>query len=273
LKRNRHIDAGIRTAIKAASPLALPLNLNLLSAAFDALIDCPFFLKDRALRYTAVNRAMTELCGVAGAEILGKTAGAFFGPTLARHYEALDRLVLRSGEPVMDRLEISAAISASPQWLLFSRFPVPDADGAVVGVLGVARRLALPDARHPKYARLAKIARRLRQNVDGTLRVASLARDIGISSSQLERDFRQVFGIPLQQFHRKLRIEKAMHLMKARGSIAEIAHACGFADHAAFSRRFKAATGMTPTQYRQLCRSAHEPRGSHSRPAFSPVRR
>lgn len=243
----------------------MPLDINLISAAFDALIDCPFFVKDRALRYTAVNRAMAELCGVARAEIIGKTAASFFAQTLARHYQALDRFVLRSGEPVTDRLEISVAVSANPQWLLFSRFPVTDPRGAVVGVLGVARRLAPPDARHPKYARLARIARLLRQHVDGTLRVAALARGIGISSSQLERDFRQVFGIPLQQFHRKLRIEKAMHLMKSSGSIAEIAHACGFIDHAAFSRRFKAATGTTPTQYRQLCRSAHERRRSHSR--------
>ena len=130
-----------------------------------------------------------------------------------------------------------------------------------------------PDARHPKYARLAKVARHLRQNVDRTPRIAGLARSIGISSSQLERDFRQVFGIPLLQFHRKLRIERAVHLIKSRTSIAEIAHACGFADHAAFSRRFKAATGTTPTQYRQLCRSAHEVRGPHSRPSLRYVER
>jgi AraC-like DNA-binding protein len=253
LKRSRHIDAEIGIAPRAVRPPALPLDMSLLTAVFDVLIDSPFFFKDRALRYSAVNRAMADLCGAQQrTDLIGKTAAAFFPPALQRHYEALDRHVLSSGEAVTDRLEISGAIGAQPQWLLFSRFPIIDAKGSVAGVLGVARRLAPPDARHPKYARLATIVRKLRQRFDSALRLPELARSINISSSQLERDFRQVFGLTPQQFQQKLRIEQAIRLLKSRVSIAEIAHACGFADHAAFSRRFKATTGVSPTQYRAM---------------------
>jgi AraC-like DNA-binding protein len=34
--------------------------------------------------------------------------------------------------------------------------------------------------------------------------------------------------------------------------VAEIAQACGYGDHSAFTRQFKATTGLTPSQYRQL---------------------
>jgi AraC-like DNA-binding protein len=40
-------------------------------------------------------------------------------------------------------------------------------------------------------------------------------------------------------------------LEDSQKSVAEIAHACGFYDHSAFTRAFRAATGMTPTQFRQ----------------------
>lgn len=253
LIKTRSIDAEIGIASATGDGPGLPLDISLLSAVFEVLIDSPFFCKDLDLRYVAVNRAMAELCGVKRpTDVIGKTAAAFFAPALCEHYEALDRHVLSSGEAVTDRLEISVSLGAQAQWLLFSRLPVTDASGRVVGVLAVARRLAPPNARHPKYARLATIVRELRQRFDEALRFPQLARRIGVSISQLERDFRQVFGLTPQQFHQKLRMEHAMRLMKSNKSIADIAHACGFVDHAAFSRRFKASVGLTPTQYREM---------------------
>ena len=39
-------------------------------------------------------------------------------------------------------------------------------------------------------------------------------------------------------------------------SIAEVAHACGYSDHSAFCRLFKAAVDMTPTEFRAALRRA-----------------
>jgi transcriptional regulator GlxA family with amidase domain len=47
------------------------------------------------------------------------------------------------------------------------------------------------------------------------------------------------------------RLQAAARLLETTaGSIAEIALACGFADHSAFTRAFKSALGHTPMQHR-----------------------
>jgi len=36
------------------------------------------------------------------------------------------------------------------------------------------------------------------------------------------------------------------------GPIVNVAHACGFADQSAFTRRFRATIGMSPSEYRRM---------------------
>jgi AraC-like DNA-binding protein len=69
---------------------------------------------------------------------------------------------------------------------------------------------------------------------------------------RIERDFVAVFGLTPRDYLTKTRLEAAVQMMRTESSIAEIAHACGYADQSAFSRRFKSATGMSPTEYKRL---------------------
>ena len=34
-------------------------------------------------------------------------------------------------------------------------------------------------------------------------------------------------------------------------SVAEVAHACGYSDHSAFTRQFRATVGLTPREFRR----------------------
>jgi AraC-like DNA-binding protein len=45
-------------------------------------------------------------------------------------------------------------------------------------------------------------------------------------------------------------------MLAGEASVADIAQACGYADHSAFTRQFRATTGVTPSEYRQLLRGA-----------------
>jgi AraC-like DNA-binding protein len=41
-----------------------------------------------------------------------------------------------------------------------------------------------------------------------------------------------------------------------------VAHACGYTDHSAFSRQFKSAAEMTPTEYRDTLRQGKQRTGA-----------
>jgi len=60
-----------------------------------------------------------------------------------------------------------------------------------------------------------------------------------------------VFNVTPKQLVMKKRIDKACQLLEETStSITDIAAACGYADHSAFSRQFRTATLVTPAQYR-----------------------
>src|SRR5262249_2218862 len=126
--------------------------------------------------------------------------------------------------------------------------------GRVVGLVGISRDLGRPDRRDPVYPRLARVVDHLHALVAETVRVDHLARLAEMSVSQLERQFERVFQLTPHRFLVKLRVERAAHLLEGTEGIAAVAQACGYADHSAFTRQFRAVVGVTPSDYRRLRR-------------------
>jgi len=209
-------------------------------------------VKDRSLRYISANAAMLDLCGLSSrAEIVGKTARDFFPESSWSRYEALDRFVIRTGRPIKDQLQLVTPLSAGAVWLLFCRWPVSDAAGHVVGVASLARWLDSPDRRHPTYRRLALAIEHIQTSPHLSIDVNDLACRSGVSVSQFERDFSQLLGLSPRRYATRVRIDAALNLLRGDDPIVQIAHACGYADQSAFTRRFKHVVGMTPGQYRR----------------------
>ena len=78
--------------------------------------------------------------------------------------------------------------------------------------------------------------------------VAAMADRLGISPRQLHRRCLPVFGYGPRHLSRIVRLERAL---TARGPLAEVAHACGYADQAHLSREVRDLTGTTPTRLRR----------------------
>lgn len=232
------------------------ISLSLVEHLFDQIPTAPFFIKDRALRYLAANQAMAQLCGVTNREaMIGKQASDFFPAAFAQRYEALDRRVLESGKPIKDRLELSLHARARPQWLLYTRWPVHDEDGAITGVAASARTLDTPLGHHPRYEGIAAVVAEMQNQYAEPLRIADLAVRAGVSASQLQRDFIAIFNLSPQHYLAKLRLDAAMDLLRSDATIAEIAQASGYSDQGAFSRRFRTAVGVSPSEYRRSAKS------------------
>ena len=82
-----------------------------------------------------------------------------------------------------------------------------------------------------------------------------LARGAGLSVYQFDKRMQRIFGITAGQLIQKTRIEAALQRLRgADGSIADIALACGYSDQSAFTRKFREAVGLSPSEYRRSFR-------------------
>jgi len=78
-----------------------------------------------------------------------------------------------------------------------------------------------------------------------------MAKAAGMSARAFERSFQREYGLPPQQYLKRLRIQTACRLLvDTRESIAAIAQRCGFADQSHLTREFRRVTKATPGAYR-----------------------
>ena len=176
----------------------------------------------------------------------------FFPRRRADDYLRDDVAVMTSGEAILDRVESAPEGEASPRLVLTSKVPVRDRRGRIIGVAGISRTVEQLRAGRQQLGRLNLVATRLREDPGAVHRTTDLAKLAGLSASQFERTFRRAFGTTPHRHLLRLRIETACRrLRESDDSIAAIAVGCGFADHAHFTRTFRRAMGMAPTEYRR----------------------
>lgn len=222
-------------------------------ALFDQLTDTVFFVKDVHGCYCVVNLTLVQRCGYRQkSDMLGRSPMETFPSELAVSYAEQDRHVLHSGQPMLNQLELHLYINQEPVWCLTHKIPLFDHTGSTIGLAGISRDLHMPDKRQPVFQRIAHIVAYIQQHYGEALKVEVLAELAHLSTSQLERLVLRIFQLTPRQLIIKTRIEAAMHLLAKDCTIAEIAHTCGYADHSAFSRQFKAIVGLSPGKYRKM---------------------
>jgi PAS domain S-box-containing protein len=229
------------------------VELAAIETLFDALSDVAFFIKDREGRYIGANQTLVRRCGLRSKqEILGKTAVDVHPRHLAQTYLAQDLDVITQGVAIKKHLELHLYPSRSRGWCLTHKTPLRDEDGNIVGLVGTSQDLGLPDALHPVYGKIANIAQHLRDHCAEPVCMKQLAKDAGLSLSRVERLFQRVFHTTPRQLLLQSRLNTALAMIDADNqvNIADVAYACGYSDHSAFSRQFKSLTGMSPVQYR-----------------------
>jgi PAS domain S-box-containing protein len=112
---------------------------TLLRTLIDSLPDY-VYVKDPAGRYLLTNLANAALLGLASPnDVLGKTVFDLFPAEHARYYAEDDREVLETGRPVVDREEPFRAPSGREGWFSTTKVPLRDAQGRVVGLVGITR--------------------------------------------------------------------------------------------------------------------------------------
>ena len=229
------------------------VDLGALESLFDALSDVAFFVKDREGRYVSINNTMVRRCGLRDKQqMLGKTALEVHPRPLALTYLSQDRQVIDDGVEIRKHLELHLYPTRTRGWCLTYKTPLRDRNGTIVGLAGTSQDLGLPDELHPVYRKIADIAQYIRDHYGEAVCMEDLAREAGLSLSRVERLFQRVFHYSPRQLLLQTRLAAAMGMIESGSDmgIAQIAYECGYTDHSAFSRQFKAHTGMSPVQYR-----------------------
>jgi PAS domain S-box-containing protein len=254
-------------AAPAASWAALRPVISVVAELFKNVPETAFFVKDRAGRYVLCNQSLLERCGLRGEkEIVGRHVREIFPAELGERYAAQDEQVLRTGRPLIDRLELHWYPSRRTGWCLTTKLPLRDAGGNIVGLIGISRDLrALSDASGIP-AGLVVALEHLDSSFHEPLSPAQLARRAGLSPVRFARLIKRIFRLTPTQLISQRRLAAASRmLLEGTGAVADIALACGFYDHSAFTRAFRAATGSTPTQFR-TGHSEETPKPKHQTP-------
>ena len=116
------------------------------------------------------------------------------------------------------------------------------------------QRLSVPTrigVRHPK---LSQVIQMMESNIEEPISPSLLAKEVGMSTRQLERLIRRYLNRSPKRYYMELRLQKARNLlMQTDMSVINVALACGFASPSHFSKCYRSHYDTTP--YRE--------RGSH----------
>jgi AraC-like DNA-binding protein len=225
-------------------------------ALFDSLTDVVFFLKNRRCEYVVVNQTLVERCGLRDKRaLIGKRADEVFAPPLGESYRAQDERVIESGKPILNQLELHSYPTGGRGWCLTNKFPLRGCGGSVIGLHGISKDIQSPNERSEDYAKIAEAVRQIQTRYDQSLRVKDLARRAGLSAYQFEQRIRKIFQLTAGQLIQKTRMEAAVQrLRESEDTVASVAMDCGYSDQSAFTRQFRQAIGVSPTEYRRAFR-------------------
>ena len=235
---------------------ALLVDARVIEQMADLMHDTAFFIKDASGRYLVVNQSLVERHGLKDkSQMLGRRPCDVCPGDYGRIPTEQDEHVLRSGLPIVERLELFWRKPNVPVWGLTSKLPVRDAQGRVTGLIGISKDLAEPASRDDVSPKVARVLRYLETAYDEPVSPSSLARKAGMTPARFARVIRRIHGISPMQLITKTRISVGSRLLcETDDSIARIALECGFADHSAFTRAFRAVTGESPTEHRRRSR-------------------
>ncbi|MFN4314457.1 MAG: chromate resistance protein ChrB domain-containing protein [Chitinophagaceae bacterium] len=119
----------------------------------------------------------------------------------------------------------------------------------------ILRHVGGSDEEMPAWAKELKEI--IQDQIDTTLTLKEISKDLNLNPSYLSREFSKYFGdMSFGVYIQQQRINRAKELMTSGAySLTEIAYLTGFADQSHFTRIFKRIAGQNPSDFRKKLRS------------------
>jgi AraC-like DNA-binding protein len=246
------MDRLSKNILAASGFSSISFNSGVLELLFDQMSDVVFFLKDHLGRYVAVNAAFVERHGLKSkSQVLGKRpvdlSQGDFGIVPTRQ----DELVLRTGRPLLNHLQMHWRTFQSSGWCLTTKIPIRNAEGAIVGLVGFSKDVKTPSKRNEIPEAMARALSHMSDHLGEQVTPSALAKSSGMSLARFTRLIKYMYGVTPVQYIVQTRCVAAAYLLVHDGrSVSEIAVECGFQNPSSFSRTFRNITGLAPSVYR-----------------------
>ena len=214
---------------------------------FECLPNMMYFAKDSHLRLMAGNRAFVHHCGFNDeSELIGKTDHEIFPPQMAEKFAQDDRQILESGKAMNDMVELFPNEMGIPGWYTTDKIPLFTRSGEIAGLCGLVRSYQVEGDEQ-----LKSVTESLMGNFAKTTSMSAIAKGAGFSMRQMERRFQEAYKTTPIQYVMRLRVLRACEMLTtSHKPVTSIALEVGFYDHSAFSRKFSALIGESPSAYR-----------------------
>lgn len=119
------------------------------------------YFKDKESKFIRISRAMAQYFGFGSAlEAIGKSDFDFFTQEHAQQAYDDEQELMRSGEPIVGKVEKETLPTGEIRWALTTKMPLQNAHGEVIGTCGISKdftaQKALEEAVEEKNAELAR---------------------------------------------------------------------------------------------------------------------
>jgi len=151
---------------------------TLLRTLMDSLPDY-IFIKDNESRFITTNVAHLRILGVKTLEeVIGKTDFAFFPREQAEQYYADEQTIIRSGQPLLNRVEEVMERGGGKRWFLTTKIPRRNESGKIIGIMGISRDITERKKAEKRIKSLSRFYKDLGKAVNQSQNMNELSKNI-----------------------------------------------------------------------------------------------
>ena len=219
---------------------------------FEEFPEIYFFAKNLDGLFTVANQAAVAVFGFKKEDgLIGKTDFDIASVEIASKYKEADQYVILNKKVIRDLIEPVPDPKGILKWYSTSKIPLFNKADEVIGVAVIMRDISSVGSTLGPFQEMAEVIGYIFKNYQSQIIIDKLATIANLSTRQLERRFKKLFGLTPIRYINEHRIRMVcIKLRESQKNIAEIAKEVGFYDHAHFVHKFRTSMKIAPSVYR-----------------------
>lgn len=227
-------------------------SLDRPSQLFETLSDSFYFAKNLNGEFVYANQLFLDHFKFDGLKaVIGKTDLDILPKSIGEKIQKDDQHIMKTGQAIANIVELIPGDSTKMRWHVTTKSPLKNRAGDIVGIEGITRDLSLADKQLEPYSQFKNTVSFIQQNFSESIDINKLAKQLHMSISTFERQFKARFACSPSQFIKKTRIAAACKLLREGQNISLTATQCGFCDQSYFTKEFRTLMGLTPKQFQK----------------------